>query len=65
MHRYFSALVEMSGSVGTQQGSGGSVILGERDVCIGVLYGNSAVLILRHPASPTLPAHLDVYSQGK
>ena len=55
----------MSGSTGSQQTRGGSASLSERDVCIGSLYGSASILILRHPPSSTLSAHLDVYSQGK
>ncbi|KAB7498356.1 Uncharacterized protein Anas_04551 [Armadillidium nasatum] len=55
---------EMSGSTGSQHGSDGTLLLTERDVCVATLYGHSSVLVLRHPSSPTLPAHLDVYSQG-
>ncbi|XP_068238434.1 regulator of MON1-CCZ1 complex [Palaemon carinicauda] len=41
------------------------VILGERDVCIGTIYGVTLISILRHPSTPTVAAHLDVYTQMK
>lgn len=50
-----------SGSSTHSQG----VTLGERDVCVGVIYGAVSICVLRHPSTPTIAAHLDVYSQNK
>ncbi|XP_042878996.1 regulator of MON1-CCZ1 complex-like isoform X3 [Penaeus japonicus] len=50
-----------SGSSTHSQG----VTLGERDVCVGVTYGAVSICVLRHPSTPTIAAHLDVYSQNK
>ncbi|XP_045584536.1 regulator of MON1-CCZ1 complex isoform X2 [Procambarus clarkii] len=41
------------------------VTLGERDVCVGTIYGQVSICVLRHPSTPTVAAHLDVYSQNK
>ncbi|XP_071533407.1 regulator of MON1-CCZ1 complex isoform X3 [Panulirus ornatus] len=41
------------------------VTLGERDVCVGTIYGSVSICVLRHPSTPTVAAHLDVYTQNK
>lgn len=50
-------------------GSGGAnspgITLGERDVYVGSIYNQVSVCILRHPATPTVAATLDVYTQNK
>ncbi|XP_076061105.1 regulator of MON1-CCZ1 complex protein bulli [Oratosquilla oratoria] len=46
--------------------SGGpTIVLCERDVCIGSVYGNMVVCVLRHPAMATISACLDVHTQNK
>ncbi|KAK7080800.1 hypothetical protein SK128_001035 [Halocaridina rubra] len=54
--------VEVSSMSGSHTGG---VALGERDVCIGIVYGATSICVLRHPSTPTVAAHLDVYSQIK
>ncbi|XP_066960869.1 regulator of MON1-CCZ1 complex isoform X1 [Macrobrachium rosenbergii] len=54
--------VEVSNVTG---GHSPGVVLGERDVCIGTIYGGTSISILRHPSTPTVAAHLDVYTQIK
>ncbi|XP_050703491.1 regulator of MON1-CCZ1 complex-like isoform X4 [Eriocheir sinensis] len=54
--------VEVSGPGGP---SAPGVTLGERDVCVGWVYGQPSVCVLRHPASPSVTAALDVYTQNR
>ena len=56
------APVEVSGPGGP---NAPGVTLGERDVCVGWVYGLPSVCVLRHPASPSVTAALDVYTQNK
>ncbi|CAL4092052.1 unnamed protein product, partial [Meganyctiphanes norvegica] len=56
---------EVEISSGSVAHAAGGVALGERDVCIGTLYGSTALCVLRHPSTPTVAAHLDVYQQNK
>lgn len=58
------AKFEVEVSSGSSTHSQG-VTLGERDVCVGVIYGAVSICVLRHPSTPTIAAHLDVYSQNK
>lgn len=59
---YFFPLVEVSGPGGP---NAPGVTLGERDVCVGWVYGQPSVCVLRHPASPSVTAALDVYTQNR
>ncbi|KAG0710875.1 Regulator of MON1-CCZ1 complex [Chionoecetes opilio] len=54
--------VEVSGPGGP---SAPGVTLGERDVCVGWVYGQPSACVLRHPASPSVTAALDIYTQNK
>ncbi|XP_042216165.1 regulator of MON1-CCZ1 complex-like isoform X1 [Homarus americanus] len=54
--------VEVSSASGTHSTG---VTLGERDVCVGTVYGLVTICVLRHPSTPTVAAHLDVYTQNK
>ncbi|KAK3885296.1 hypothetical protein Pcinc_010463 [Petrolisthes cinctipes] len=54
--------VEVSGSGGANSPG---ITLGERDVYVGSVYSQVSVCILKHPATPTVAATLDVYTQNK
>ncbi|XP_069952653.1 regulator of MON1-CCZ1 complex isoform X2 [Cherax quadricarinatus] len=54
--------VEVSSGSGSHSSG---VTLGERDVCVGTIYGLVSSCVLRHPSTPTVAAHLDVYTQNK
>ncbi|KAK8400903.1 hypothetical protein O3P69_002579 [Scylla paramamosain] len=54
--------VEVSGPGGP---NAPGITLGERDVCVGWVYSLPSVCVLRHPASPSVTAALDVYTQNK